>query len=483
MRLDPNFISKFSMFKNTKFNQTLALNLVGVTELANAFSAGEGVYKNFSDEVSNLFVLPVRTLSYVNIGKLWNSRGVFNTIVCRRLDPNCLVQSVGQKYIAPYYNNFLDYKGYTYIKVYLPFLGIVDVDVDECMGKWLQVVVSIDVATGGLTYYLGVSDNVIGVNITQPYVASNKDFENVRFFATFECSCAINIPLGRSNAEDIKRNNIMNVLRTASTIAIAATTHSIPVSTTTTTTAPKTTTVQSRGTEPYSRMKTTKISTTEGGSKTSTTYKPYNIGDPISEIVDCSIDILNRNVPAGNSDRPNNVSSMFALSTKVQIAIYRPKVCNDYIDYKTLIGKPVGISSNLGSFQGLTVLSKVRIDLNDFPPFITKDELNELEAILLSSKGVILYGQVEQLSTFKLKNNVDNGILSTYNFISGYNWDMFINSPYNINKHFIVGTEIFDDDYRVLYKYGDQYKVLRDFSGAEVYNNDMVSTSTYNISF
>lgn len=79
-------------------------------------------------------------------------------------------------YITPKYNNFLDLSPYTKIEVYLPYVGFVDLNPDDIMGKELTIKYYIDVLTGkcmveftykkdGVTHILNNIDGQIGVDI------------------------------------------------------------------------------------------------------------------------------------------------------------------------------------------------------------------------------------------------------------------------------------------------------------------------------
>lgn len=59
------------------------------------------------------------------------------------------------------YNNFLDYAPYTKVKLYLPLIGMVDLDTNIVMGKKLSIEYILDNLTGGLTAQIKVGSDVI----------------------------------------------------------------------------------------------------------------------------------------------------------------------------------------------------------------------------------------------------------------------------------------------------------------------------------
>lgn len=63
--------------------------------------------------------------------------------------------------IKEYYGSALDYSPNTKIMVYLPYIGTVTVDVDEVMGRTLQVKYRVDICSGSCVAYILVDGNAI----------------------------------------------------------------------------------------------------------------------------------------------------------------------------------------------------------------------------------------------------------------------------------------------------------------------------------
>lgn len=68
----------------------------------------------------------------------------------------------GSLYIAEYYGGALDYSPYSRIQIYLPFIGLKELDVDEVMGKWLYVKYRIDVYNGDCIAFVKIGDGTAG---------------------------------------------------------------------------------------------------------------------------------------------------------------------------------------------------------------------------------------------------------------------------------------------------------------------------------
>lgn len=60
--------------------------------------------------------------------------------------------------VVPYYNTFLDYEPFTKITLYLPFVGSVGLNTNECMGGSISVRYWIDYCTGNCVAYVTLTD-------------------------------------------------------------------------------------------------------------------------------------------------------------------------------------------------------------------------------------------------------------------------------------------------------------------------------------
>ena len=56
--------------------------------------------------------------------------------------------------VPSHYNNFLDYAPYTSVSIYLPFVGVIEVDTNRVIGKSIEIKCSIDYVQGTCVYYL-----------------------------------------------------------------------------------------------------------------------------------------------------------------------------------------------------------------------------------------------------------------------------------------------------------------------------------------
>ena len=112
---------------------------------------------DFIDNFKKLFANPMDAIIGLHMIYATPSRGSEAEIVCGYAHSGVMSNTVNSQYIEidcgsikvnRYFSNVLDYAPYTKLQVYLPFVGIVDLDTNEIMGGTLNIKYRIDVLTG-----------------------------------------------------------------------------------------------------------------------------------------------------------------------------------------------------------------------------------------------------------------------------------------------------------------------------------------------
>ena len=93
----------------------------------------------------------------------------------------------GSIVIPEWYNNYLDYAPYSKAHVYLPFIGIVELDVDDIVGHGINILYHVDAYNGSC--------------IAQITVAKN-DYTNTVY--QFSGNCAVDLPLAGGSQAAIR---------------------------------------------------------------------------------------------------------------------------------------------------------------------------------------------------------------------------------------------------------------------------------------
>lgn len=142
--------------------------------------------------------------------------GGYSTIRCGFLDSGISTQVINQRYtqincgsilIPEYWGNYLDYSPYSQCMIYLPFIGIVDLEVDDIVGAAVNVLYHVDSYTGAC--------------IAQITVAK-EGYSNTLY--QFSGNCSVEIPMTGGSQAQIKAalmtanayQNAANVSATAS---------------------------------------------------------------------------------------------------------------------------------------------------------------------------------------------------------------------------------------------------------------------------
>ncbi len=159
--------------------------------------------KLFADPMSamiGLGIVPVTpTLAGSKTVKFGNtSTGVVMPYVASQF----VTKEMGSVKVSKYVGSFMDYD-YTQVQIYLPYIGIRNLDVHDVMGCTLTLKYLIDVLTGGCAAMISVSGKGV--------------------LYQFNGSCIANVPLTANNYSTAIQNAISSVISGGATIAGALT--------------------------------------------------------------------------------------------------------------------------------------------------------------------------------------------------------------------------------------------------------------------
>lgn len=98
---------------------------------------------------------------------------------------------IGSVNVTPPFNNFLSYGSYTSVSIYLPYLGMRQLDTDKVMGKTLKVYYNVDCLSGNCVIEL---------------------FSNNVKINEFSCNVSIDIALTSSNRAEIEKGYITSAV-------------------------------------------------------------------------------------------------------------------------------------------------------------------------------------------------------------------------------------------------------------------------------
>ena len=123
------------------------------------------IFKQFftspMEAILGLSIIPVQP----NVGASSNVYfGLYNTEVASPVvTSDYKIVDCGSIQISRYWGSYLDYSPYTKISAYLPYIGEVDIDPDQVMGKKLGIKYHVNVVTGNATAMLTADDCVFSI--------------------------------------------------------------------------------------------------------------------------------------------------------------------------------------------------------------------------------------------------------------------------------------------------------------------------------
>lgn len=373
--------AKLKEWSTTYFNENFAMDLVNVTELANHLISPpvfESLFQNPADWLNTLTVYPFNVVYDGTFTSRKLQIGSFKSdITVTELNGYFGWLNMGEVFIPRYFNNFADFNGYTKIDVWLPYYGIINVNPNDVMGKYITFALSVDYLSGQGVYYVGVSDTSV-VPSDMPIYAGDY-FDNCRILSTHSFQLGYQIPLGSSNATQVYRNIISGAVKAMSVAVGAYAVGALGGATS----SSKTTTVKTTRNPKTGRQITASTKTTERVSDTSAHLK----GKAINEIFDSSAQALSSMHYGVQTDAVNNPAILCNGSESIQVIIYRPRLEDIDAEYDYLYGKPLGEVRVLSTLTGYTEIGSIHIEGEDFNT-ATETELAMLNETLLN--GVIL---------------------------------------------------------------------------------------------
>lgn len=161
------------------------------------------VKKLFADPMSAMIGLGIVPVTPSLAGSKTVKFGNTSTgVVMPYLSSQFVTKEMGSVKVSKYVGSFMDFD-YTQVQIYLPYIGIRNLDVHDVMGCTLTLKYQIDVLTGGCAAMISVSGKGV--------------------LYQFNGSCIANVPLTANNYSTAIQNAISSVISGGATIAGALT--------------------------------------------------------------------------------------------------------------------------------------------------------------------------------------------------------------------------------------------------------------------
>lgn len=145
-----------------------------------AWDAIKQMFTNPMDAIFGLAIVPVEPITS---GSEDVYLGRYNTHVsCLRVDREYVTVDCGSVFISKFYGSYLDHDPYTKFTLYLPYIGELDINADEIMGKTVSVKYHCNVVTGDTVAIVLINNRscytAMG-NIIRQLPLSQVDFSSV----------------------------------------------------------------------------------------------------------------------------------------------------------------------------------------------------------------------------------------------------------------------------------------------------------------
>lgn len=122
-----------------------------------------GTVLKLSDVVIGLSIFPFTIAATGSKEVKLNLMGIHLTtgVTCHYSDSQFVNINMGSIEVKKYWDNCLDFDPYTRISIYLPYVGYVDLDTDEVMGREITVKYNVDIVTGCCLALIIVNGSVL----------------------------------------------------------------------------------------------------------------------------------------------------------------------------------------------------------------------------------------------------------------------------------------------------------------------------------
>lgn len=365
---------------DTIFRGVRVLNYEGLDSLANLIlnpNPLESFFSKPDDWISTVMVYPFN----IPLGRNGTSQGklqlgLYDTkIDCYDLLLVSEMYEMGELLIEPHFNNFADYDGYSKMEVWLPFLGTVDISLNDVIGKYLKFRLGVDYISGQGIWYICVGGTP--TNATSVYV-DLLNGANDRILSTHTCQLGMQLPIGTSNTASVYRNLIMGAVKGVSTALSSYAISSLGAS------GGKAVTKEVKT---RLNQKTGNKLITDRTQETKYDSSNYQFGKSITTCFDYATDSLNNMHISASTDRSNNPTTMINTCKSIKVIRYYPKLITTDENYGKLYGYPLGQTKVLSTLSGYTEISNIHIEGEGFKSATQKEILMLKEAL---SDGIIL---------------------------------------------------------------------------------------------
>lgn len=309
----------------------------------------------FSEPTENIVNLVMYPFNVKALSKVWqeqnDERIKVNIVKMKskglKLYPiSTPIINLGSLYIKPHYNSFLDYKPYTNIELYLPYIGFVELDNQLVINQTITVKYSLDIQHGTCTAFVVINSNTI----------------NEQVIMQREGQLGVSLQIGGGGSNKIAKSLLNLAISTAST-TISDINHAA--------------------------LKATTYGMANVGSPTDT--PTGSSANPISRGLDLTNGVINASQYHVSKGKISDTMNNFYAPQNMFVVYYRTNVQYP-TSYGNDIGYPLMATRKLYTLNGFTKIYTCHIEGENFKT-ATEDEKREIDSLLRS--GILLQDGTE----------------------------------------------------------------------------------------
>lgn len=395
-----------SLINKTLFNNFICLNRQSLDNLSywifKGLPGAAGYFTKAEDWISSIVCIPIDGTilksglgyGYVSIGPSFLGPPEVDeehAVKGIKLATNSFYLYMGEWKCDLYQGNFdfIDYNGFTQIEVFLPYYGFVELAPNDIQNKYVQFRLKYDPHNGNATYFIGVTDKSVNFDDSITPVINNEinnPDSHTRIIGIYNFKLGYEIPLGTSNASDIKRTLALSAISMGGNALIGITKQ--PSVTTIASSGSTTTTAYRRKSPTTGRLNITDTWTKVEQPSEKTISSSSDVAHNVtSDCFNTSISALNNASFRGSTDKPNDANMLANCSDHIRIVVKRPKFQRITPEFAHQFGLPLGTVHQLVNLSGFTTIKSIHLEGKGFEE-VTDAERNEIKKLL--EEGIIL---------------------------------------------------------------------------------------------
>lgn len=334
---------------NTGFTRIYNPSLSQVQALAQYLWTDESVVQTIWNHIKQYFEDPMQAIIGFNLLPVPVPNGGTTTFKLMYIDTGVSMTAAANQFVdvdcgtlllEQYYGSALDFSPYTKVSCYLPYVGNVNLNVDEVMGKEIHIKYRVDICSGSCVAYILVDESVL---------------------YQYSGHCAIPIPFSSADFSSYVTAGISTAKLVGSTALAGAGVGAVEAATEPLQQTSKTTTTATSRNPTTGRQRTEWTSTvvktieTPPQSNTQASFSglsAQNIANTVGQVVSSKPFIEHSGSFFGNSG--------YLGVRRPFLIIERPNMCMP-ADYQVLNGFPSMITMKLSTCKGFTKVQQVQL--------------------------------------------------------------------------------------------------------------------------